>query len=330
MKRNSGAGPNDWSDLKALAAAAQERDLTKRWQRLQKVLDLDRFFSFLAMEILIGHRDGYSLARNNFRIYHDPATDKFVFLPHGMDILFSRADLPLQPRLSGLVAQAVMETPEGRQRYRERLAILSTNVFDTALLTRKVDDFVANIRPSLAPDEARSLANEADVVKERMVRRAEFVARQLREPEVRPVRFEQGVAKLSGWRIVDPPAGGKLELAKAPDGQPALLIQAGPFTAASWRASLRLEPGRYRFEGNVQTRDVAPLAFGKSKGAGLRVSVARLTKPHQLSGTSPKAPLAVEFTTTKPAEEVELICELRASKGEAWFETDSLRLVQLK
>jgi hypothetical protein len=75
---------------------------------------------------------------------------------------------------------------------------------------------------------------------------------------------------------------------------------------------------------------VVPLAFGKSKGAGLRVSTARLIKPHQLAGTSAGTPLSVEFTVTKPVEEVELICELRASKGQAWFETDSLRLVQLK
>lgn len=330
MKRNSGAGPNDWADLKALAAAAQEPDLAKRWQRLQAVLDLDRFLSFVAMEILLGHRDGYALARNNFRLYHDPATDKFVFLPHGMDILFSRADLPLQPRWSGLVARAVMETPEGRRRYRERLELLFTNLFEAATLTPQVDDLVASVRFSLPPDEARSLANEADTVKEHIVKRAEFVARQLLEPESRPLRFEQGVARPRGWRVVDPPAGGKLERAQSPAGRPALLIQAGPFTAASWRASVLLEPGRYRFEGRAQTREVTPLAFGKSKGAGLRVSTAKLTKPHHLTGTSPETPLATEFTTIKPVEEVELICELRASGGEAWFDTDSLRLVRLK
>src|SRR4030095_3564082 len=84
MKRNLGAGPLNRADLKALAAAAQEPDPAKRWQRLGQTLDVDRFVSFMAMEILTGHRDGYGLAKNNFRIYHDLGGGRLVFLPAGM------------------------------------------------------------------------------------------------------------------------------------------------------------------------------------------------------------------------------------------------------
>src|SRR5205085_11641622 len=66
MKRQSGLGPLDWSDLKAVAAAAQEPDLNKRWQRLDHVLDLNRFISFMAMEMITCHWDGYCIGRNNF------------------------------------------------------------------------------------------------------------------------------------------------------------------------------------------------------------------------------------------------------------------------
>src|SRR5439155_403236 len=88
----SGNGADHQGDLKALAAAAREPDLRQRWQDLQKILDLERFISFMAMEVMTGHRDGYCLARNNFRIYHDLDTDKIIFLPHGMDQLFGKAD----------------------------------------------------------------------------------------------------------------------------------------------------------------------------------------------------------------------------------------------
>jgi hypothetical protein len=87
-------------------------------------------------------------------------------------------------------------------------------------LVRRVDELVAGIRPSLGTEEVRSsLANEADAVKERIRNarnswRAGFASRNLK-----PLRFEQGIASLSGWRMVDPPAGGKLEMAKAPRGQ---------------------------------------------------------------------------------------------------------------
>lgn len=330
MKRNSGAGPADWSDLRALLAAAQEPELLKRWERLGTVLDRDRFITFMAMEVLLAHRDGYCLARNNFRIYHEPDSGRFVFLPHGMDILFSRAELTLQPRFSGLVATAVMETPEGRRRYRERLALLFTNVLQNAALTNRVDELVANLRPRIPSSDGRALAREAAVVQERIVQRAAFVGRKLSEPETKPTRFENGIAALEGWRIVDPPAGGRLEESRSPDGKPALLIRAGPFTASSWRTKVLLPAGRYRFEGVAGMRGVVPLAFGRNKGAGLRVSVAKTTKPYELVGSAAAHPLTAEFATTKPLEEVELICELRASQGEAWFEKSSLRLVQIK
>src|SRR5262249_9352794 len=59
------------SDLKALASAAQEPDPVQCWQRLQEVLDVDRFLSFMAMEVMLCHRDGYTYGTHNFRIYHD-------------------------------------------------------------------------------------------------------------------------------------------------------------------------------------------------------------------------------------------------------------------
>src|SRR6185369_6086366 len=72
FKEVSGPGAEEQADLKALAVAAKEPDLHLRWQRLQQVLDIDRFVTFMAMEVMTCHRDGYCLARNNFRIYHDP------------------------------------------------------------------------------------------------------------------------------------------------------------------------------------------------------------------------------------------------------------------
>src|SRR2546426_4850042 len=67
LKKDMGDGPNDWSDLKALADAAKEPDASKRWQALDHVLDLDRFVAFMVMEVMTCHWDGYCLGRNNFR-----------------------------------------------------------------------------------------------------------------------------------------------------------------------------------------------------------------------------------------------------------------------
>ena len=328
MKRDLGKGPDDQADLKALLQAAAEPDFGRRWQRLQSVLDVDRFLSFMAVELMAGHRDGYCLARNNYRLYNDPGAEKFVFLPHGMDQLFGRADLPIRARMSGPVASAIMEMPMGRRLYLERAALMLTNVFKAEVLTNLVDQMLPRLRGAVSGDAASELEQGAATVKERMVRRLANLAKQLSEPEPKPLQFTNGVARMNDWRAFDVPAGGKLEQAAAPDGRLAFHISAGPVTSASWRTKVLLQAGRYRFEGAVRTADVKPMAFGKNKGAGLRVSAAKLAVPHQIVGDTPWKTLAVGFELSAPETEVELICELRASKGEAWFGAETLRLVR--
>ncbi len=135
---------------------------------------------------------------------------------------------------------------------------------------------------------------------------------------------------VDGGTPVDPPDGGSLEQANAPDGKRALLIRAGPVTSASWRKKVLLPPGKYRLEGAVRTEAVAPLNFGKNHGATLRVPGFSATRPQPLLGDQPWKLLAVSFATTAREQEVEVQCELRASRGRAWFDLESLRLVREK
>jgi hypothetical protein len=116
LEKDQGDGPDDRSDLQALARAARELDPEARWRALDRVLDVERFLSFMAMEVIAAHRDGYCLARNNFRVYHDVDAGKLLFFPHGMDQLFGNANTSILPTVSGLVARALLETPQGRTR----------------------------------------------------------------------------------------------------------------------------------------------------------------------------------------------------------------------
>jgi spore coat protein H len=315
--------------LRALAQAALDPDPDRRWPRLESVLDLDRFLTFMALEVLLGHRDGYCIARNNYRVYQPPSPGKTVFLPHGMDVLLGNPDLPVQPQMAGLVARAVVETPQGRDQYRERLNFLLTNLLRADWIATRIDQRLAALRPSLTRAEARHLAQGAAVVKQRLAARAAAVARQLAEPEPALLQFEHGVARLGPWRPVDPPAGGHLDQVKTADGRQALYVRAGPRTATSWRTRVRLPQGRYRFEGRVQLAGVVPLPYGRNQGAGLRVIGIGRLPPYNFTGSSAWKMLSLEFSVTQPVTELELACELRAAAGEAWFELESLRLVWL-
>src|SRR5204863_106019 len=93
-------GPGSFRPLEdrpAFTAAVRETDLQQRLAAVNKTLDLDRFISFIAMEVIVCHWDGYALNRNNFRIYHDRAAGKLVFFPQGLDQTFQRQNIPALP-----------------------------------------------------------------------------------------------------------------------------------------------------------------------------------------------------------------------------------------
>src|SRR5262249_55732573 len=47
--------PADKTAIRELIAACQEGDATKRWERLGKIVDLDKYMSFCAMEDILCH-----------------------------------------------------------------------------------------------------------------------------------------------------------------------------------------------------------------------------------------------------------------------------------
>ena len=329
LKRNSVLAPkHNRAGLEALAEAALEADLTNRWLRLRQTLDIKEFVDFMAMEVMVGHRDGYCLARNNYRVYEDVDSGKIMFFPHGMDQLFGNPNATWLPRMAGLVAKAVMEIPEGRRLYHATFPVMTTNIFHARTLQEQIAQTVTRLRPVLTESEFASLANAADRRKERIQQRQFFLQRQLAEPEPAIVVFTNGVASLTRWSKVDAPEPSLMDQAQSPGQMAALHIMARVASGASWRTSVLLSRGQYRFEGLVKVAGVKPLPYGRYQGAGLRVA-GSFRESDNLIGDSDWRRLNAEFVVTEETQEVELVCELRASSGQAWFGLDSLRLVKL-
>jgi spore coat protein H len=342
------SGDNDvknFADLKAVFAAAMERDPNRRMERLEAVLDLDRFISFLAMEIMTYHWDGYALKRNNYRVYHDPDSGKAVFFPHGMDQMFWDSRFTLHPNFEGMVAQQLIAAPEGKRRYRERIAELTTSVFRAEWLTNRIHQLQARIRPELAKislDAARSHDGAVENLRNQVVARARFLEDETSRPEAKPLRFDaRGCAPLTDWSPIKlKDKEGKatlstLDMATEPGGRRTLHIATGPDDRCidAWRTRLILPPGRYRFEARIRTAGVKLLPEDlkdgqvlKGEGAGIRMSRAKLTRPNRLLGNTAWQQVEYDFEVPNPPHEIELVCELRAEGGEAWFDLDSLRL----
>ena len=323
----------DWSDLKALARAAQEPDLEKRWAELNQVLDVDRFISFTALEVLTWDWDGYVLNRNNYRVYHDLDTGRMVFFPHGMDQMFWETGHPMLPpnRFNGLVARAVIEAPQGRKLYRERFGQLFTNVFQIETLTNRVSELATLLRPYVG--NTNDYNNQEKRIRDLIVAQHGNFARRLSEPPPQPLSFASGIAKLKAWEIpasMPDPANAKRDRAEV-DGRKTLHILTTTNTAASWRSTVLLSQGKYRFEALAKVAGVESLSnTNKGAGAGIRHSKPRLPRSNKLEGDSSWQPLTYDFQVPFEEDEIQLLCELRAAKGEVWFDLDSLRLVKLK
>ena len=334
LNLESGDEESNWADLKALAAAAQEPDNSKRWDRLQKTLDVDRFVNYLVLEAITWDWDGYMMNRNNYRVFHDLERDRMVFFPHGMDQMFWEVNGPMIPNMNGMVANAFMRTAEGRRLYRQRFSEIYTNVFQVPVLTNRVAQLAKTITSALAtidPNAARDYQGQANRIRDLIVARAASLEKQLNTPAPQPLKFQNGVAKITGWRMENEPAVAKLDQTKDPDGRAVLRISAAVPSAASWRAAVQLEAGHYRFEGLARTAGVVPVFTPtKGTGAGLRISGSLAERTNKMSGDTPWKMLSYEFDVPPPGDELVLVCELRAVKGDVWFDAASLQLVRIK
>jgi hypothetical protein len=265
-------------------------------------------------------------------------SNKMVFMPHGLDQMFgvqrATPEYPIFPHMQGLVARAVISTPQGRSRYLARLNDLYTNAFHADALCRRVDELAAVINPVIAeysPERARRHEVEVENFKRRITMRDESLSRQLLGTTVADSEFDSsGTMKLNVWRRSVRTGDPVFREEKSADGKNTALLCIGApngNVSASWRTSVKLDEGTYRFEGKIKTTSIKSDVAG---GAGARLRISRGTGPRGLSGNNDWQDVAYSFEVTESGTDVEFVCELRASRGEAFFDASSLRVVKVE
>ena len=170
-------------DLEALAAAAREGNPAVRFQKLEKLLDLDRFLSYLALQVITWDWDGYPMNRNNYRIYHDPKRDKIVFIPSGMDQMFADPNGTLFPNFQGFVARALIDTAEGRKRYLVRMDEIMKKLYKPDELVKRLDGLQKRVQPALQsvdPGAGRDYPHHVNRLRQAVQQRAKSIDDQLK------------------------------------------------------------------------------------------------------------------------------------------------------
>ena len=160
----------DWSDIDAVIAALQDPS-PAGLEALADVIDIDRFFTFWAVEVLIGHWDGYAGNRNNFYIYREPGAP-FVFMPWGADQVFTAIDGPFDDFVSppsvtahGAIAHRLYRDDAMRAAYVARVKQLLDAVWNEEELLQLADDMAAIVQQHILPKSRASAARDADRVR---------------------------------------------------------------------------------------------------------------------------------------------------------------------
>ena len=185
MEKKTNTDAADWSDIDAVVAALQDPS-DAGLKALGELVDLDRFLSFWATEVLVGHWDGYAGDRNNYHFYREP-DGPFVFMPWGTDDTFHLKDDPnpfdniSNPPPSVLALTAIpnrlYNNPDWRVGYAARLTQLLDTVWDEEELLAVVDEMAAIVQRHALPSAREAAAADTERVRKFILkRRGEILA----------------------------------------------------------------------------------------------------------------------------------------------------------
>ncbi|MAD25692.1 MAG: hypothetical protein CMO44_16150 [Verrucomicrobiales bacterium] len=143
---------------------ALKLDNKKTLKELGRYLDLESFYSFWAMEVLLGHWDGYVSNKNNYFIYFDSKSDRLSFLPWGLDQLatdrnmFWRRDFdpPKSIKADAAIPRRLYDHPESQKYYFEVLRLLLDEIWVEDKLISQIDDLYKMIEPYLVDLNSRT------------------------------------------------------------------------------------------------------------------------------------------------------------------------------
>jgi hypothetical protein len=256
-------------------------------------------------------------------------------MPHGMDQMFSQGGMPLNRGFEGIVAARIIQVPEWRNGYFDRIESLLTNVFTTNAILATFDEAVSRREPALAKlsrGEADDIRGNTRDLRRRIIDRVEDVQRQIASRPKPAKVASNGLIEVGRWQPRTQDAeGGRTDIVQEPaDGRQMLRIELTRPGILSWRTRLELPEGRYRLEARAKVHDLVTSPNERGTGLGVRLSgTTRQNRPqNELQGTTGWTTVQFEFSLESTAE-VELVAEMRGQKGTGFFDTKGFRLSRL-
>jgi spore coat protein CotH len=177
---------DDVSDLAAVAEVVATTSDEDYRAAIEELIDVDELLTYWAIEALTAHWDGYAYDLsspgrvptatrppanpwpNNFFAYHDPDTDRFVFIPHGADLTFglgagSAYDIGpstpvlFPPKVDATIATRLWDDPTFRDELAERIRWVLDEIWDVQALTERADQLGDLVRADGLSGERESI-----------------------------------------------------------------------------------------------------------------------------------------------------------------------------
>ncbi len=243
-------------------------------EALREHLDVDAFVRFWATESLLGFWDGYTNNQNNYFIYLRPSDSKFVFMPWGMDSLFTER-MPLPPFFTfpkyvhkrAALPNRLYRVKEVQELYHETLNELIEKHWDEERLLADIDKLEAKLEPLVLKDNEKFKGAVEEIrtfIRERPKKLAAEMAMGPTTISSGPkglTFFEQvGTAEITfetKWYLKEPKNPlelGDVKIKLVMNGKPVELSAAGGFARAS---------------------DFPPVKKGETKPAGIQFHTKR-------------------------------------------------------
>ncbi|CEG76210.1 hypothetical protein RMATCC62417_11139 [Rhizopus microsporus] len=152
-------------------------DAVAAWK---STLDMDSVIRAMALEILNGYDDGYIFNANNYYIYQDPSSNKYIYIPSDLDMTLGFAMGDIRPLITGNystfpqiynrpLTNKMLQVPELKQQFEETLINVTKLLVNPTATNDYINSLVEMIQEDVAwdaqvPRVGRAVAEMLDIL----------------------------------------------------------------------------------------------------------------------------------------------------------------------
>jgi len=147
---NEEVGQAEYTDIKNFITWVNGINDKTSMEEIREKFEVDLFLKYMIIEYLIGHWDGYWIGGNNFYLYHNPVTDKYLFLSFDFDLTLGMwdphpVDTPYtawnskKTTISPALVKKIIYHPQFNQLFNEYLGVVVQKTFNIHALGPRLD-----------------------------------------------------------------------------------------------------------------------------------------------------------------------------------------------